>query len=97
MSPPAARLTVRLTPRAGSDRIDGWTADAAGRPLLKARTTAPPTDGRANAALERLIAGALGVPPSAVSVAAGGSSRVKTLKIEGADAALLRTRLGAPD
>ena len=96
MSPPAARLVVRLTPRADSDRIDGWTADAAGRPLLKARTTAPPADGRANAALERLIAGALGVPPSAVSVTAGGSARVKTLKIEGADAALLRARLGAP-
>ncbi len=96
ISPQAARLVVRLTPRADSDRIEGWTADAAGRSLLKARTTATPTDGRANAALERLIAGALGVPPSAVRVTAGAASRVKTLRIEGADAALLHERLGGP-
>ena len=51
-----ARLTVRLTPRADGDRIDGWTADGAGRPLLKVRTAAVPTDGKANAALGRLIA-----------------------------------------
>jgi uncharacterized protein YggU (UPF0235/DUF167 family) len=90
------RLVVRLTPRADADRIDGWSCDAAGRPLLRARTSASPTDGRANAALERLIAKALGLPPSAVTVAAGASSRIKTLQIDGADEALVRRRLGAP-
>jgi uncharacterized protein YggU (UPF0235/DUF167 family) len=95
MSAPA-RLVVRLTPRAGQDRIDGWATDSAGRAHLKVRTTAPPTDGRANQALERLIAKAVGVAPSSVSVAAGASARIKTLEITGADEALLRTRLGAP-
>jgi uncharacterized protein YggU (UPF0235/DUF167 family) len=89
-----ARLVVRLTPRAGQDRIDGWTTDAAGRPLLLARTCAPPTDGRANAALEKLIAKAVGLPPSAVSIASGAGSRVKTLHLEGIDEARLRERIG---
>jgi len=95
MSPPL-RLVVRLTPRAGADRIEGWSEDAAGRPVLKARTAAPPTDGRANAALEKLIAKALGLAPSKVRLASGASSRTKTLSIEGADPALLRARLGGP-
>ena len=90
------RLVVRLTPRAGEDRIDGWGTDPSGRPLLKARTSAPPTDGRANAALERLVARALGLAPSAVTVAAGAASRIRTLEIEGADEALLRAKLGGP-
>jgi uncharacterized protein YggU (UPF0235/DUF167 family) len=92
----AVRLVVRLTPRAGEDRIDGWGTDASGRPLLKARTSAPPTDGRANAALERMVARALGLAPSAVTVAAGAASRIKTLQIEGADEASLRAKLGGP-
>ena len=94
MSP--VRLVVRLTPRAGRDGIDGWTKDADGRPLLQARTTAAPTDGKANAALEKLIARAVGLPPSKVKVAAGAGSRIKTLHLEGADEAEVRRKLGAP-
>jgi uncharacterized protein YggU (UPF0235/DUF167 family) len=90
------RLVVRLTARASQDRIDGWAQDEAGRSYLKVRTAAVPTDGRANAALERLIAKALSLPPSAVALVGGASSRLKTLEIEGADAELLRRRLGAP-
>ena len=90
---PTARLVVRLTPRAALDRIDGWDADARGRPVLKVRTTAPATEGRANAALERLIACALGVSPSAVRLTSGASARVKTLQISGADQAFIRAKL----
>ncbi len=87
---------MRLTPRGGADRIDGWARDVEGRPYLKARTAAPPTDGRANQALERLIARALDLAPSKVQIAQGASARVKTLVIEGADEAQVRARLGAP-
>ena len=90
------RLAVRLTPRAACDRIDGWDTDAAGRPVLKVRTTAPPTDGRANAALQRLVAQALGLAPSAVRLASGAASRCKMLQIEGADPQHLAERLGRP-
>lgn len=90
------RLTVRLTPRGGQDRIEGWSADLAGRPLLKVRVAAPPVDGAANAALVALIAKALGRPRSAVTLVSGESARIKTLALEGVDEAALAAVLGHP-
>jgi uncharacterized protein (TIGR00251 family) len=91
-----ARLAVRLTPRAGRERIDGWEQDEAGRPFLKARVAAPPVEGEANAALVRLIAKALGVPKGAVRIVAGDTARLKQLEIEGLEQAELVTRLSQP-
>ena len=76
-------LYVRLTPKAALDRIDGVETAADGRSHLKARVRAVPENGAANQALERMMAKALGVPASAVSVVAGGTSRLKTLRITG--------------
>jgi len=78
-----ARLPVRLTPGAAADRIDGWDVDAEGRPVLKVRVRARPVEGEANGALMKLIAGALGVPKSAVAILRGGQSRTKMVVIEG--------------
>lgn len=78
-----ARLAVKLTPGAASDRIDGWDADAEGRPVLKVRVRARPIEGEANEALVRLLAKALGLPRSAVAIQRGGQSRTKILVIEG--------------
>lgn len=85
---------MRLTPRAGADRIEGWAADSAGREHLKVRVRAAPVDGEANAALEALLARTLGVPKSAVRVARGASARLKQVAIDGLDAAEVRSRLG---
>ena len=85
-------LFVRLTPKAALDRIDGVETAADGRSHLKARVRAVPENGAANQALERMMAKALGVPVSAVSVVAGGTSRLKTLRVVG-DAAELVERL----
>ncbi|MGT2464918.1 DUF167 family protein [Mesorhizobium atlanticum] len=74
---------VRLTPKAALDRIDGVETAADGRSHLKARVRAVPENGAANQALERMMAKALGVPVSAVSVVAGGTSRLKTLRVVG--------------
>ena len=90
------RLRVRLTPRGGCDRIDGWMESATGAPLLKARVAAPPVDGQANVALIRLLAKAFGVTKSAVSIAAGETARIKTIKITGDAAALSRRLLEFP-
>ncbi|MFN4295228.1 MAG: DUF167 family protein [Brevundimonas sp.] len=87
------RLAVRLTPKGGADRIDGWDVDAQGRPLLKARVRAAPADGKANAALVDLIARVLGVPRSDVTIARGAAARVKALEIEGLSEADVRARL----
>lgn len=91
-----ARLAVRLTPRGGRDAVEGWTQDQSGRPLLKARVAAAPVEGGANAALIRLIAKVLGVPPSAVRIASGEGARTKILAIEGLGSAELSRRLGPP-
>lgn len=85
-------LFVRLTPKAALDRIDGVETAADGRSHLKARVRAVPENGAANQALQRMLAKALGVPVSAVSVVAGGTARLKTLRVVG-DAAELVERL----
>ena len=90
------RLAVRLTPRGGRDVIDGWMRDGAGRPCLKVRVAAAPSDGAANAALIRLVAKALGRPPSAVRLVTGQTSRIKHLEIDGADPDALARAFGKP-
>ena len=84
-------LFVRLTPKAALDRIDGVETAADGRSHLKARVRAVPESGAANQALERMMAKALGVPGSSVAVVAGGTSRLKTLRILGDPAALAKS------
>ena len=62
--------------------------------MLQVRVTAPPVEGRANSALERLLAKSLGLPPSAVRVVSGERAREKTVAIEGVsqEEALARLR-----
>lgn len=81
-------VAVRLTPKGGRDALDGVEALADGRRVLKARVREAPEDGRANAALLRLVAKACGVAPGRAALTAGASSRLKTLRIEGDPAAL---------
>ncbi len=76
-------LAVRLTPKGGRDAIDGIEILSDGRPVLKARVRAAPTEGEANDALCRLVAKAVGVPPRDVILTAGATARVKRLTITG--------------
>jgi uncharacterized protein YggU (UPF0235/DUF167 family) len=76
-------LVVRLMPRGGRDAIDGTELMSDGRTVLKIRVQAAPSDGEANAALTRLIAKAVGVPPRDVSLVAGATARIKRLSISG--------------
>jgi uncharacterized protein (TIGR00251 family) len=81
-------LTVRLTPRGFRDGIDGVEQLADGRSVLKARVRAAASEGKANAALVRLLAKAVGVPPRDVDVVAGETLRIKRVRIAGSGAAL---------
>jgi uncharacterized protein YggU (UPF0235/DUF167 family) len=76
-------LFVRLTPRGGDDRIDGVKQASDGREYLAVRVRAVPEKGAANAALEAFLAKSLGIPKAAVSVTAGHTARVKTVRLEG--------------
>lgn len=82
------QLRARLTPRGGRDAIDGLEARDDGGFVLRCRVRSAPTAGAANAALIAMLAKALAVPKSAISISQGASSRSKTLFIEGNGAAL---------
>ncbi len=88
-TPRGVRVRVRLNPKAARNHIDGLYAGGGG-PALKARVTAPPEGGKANAALVRMLAREWGVPKSLFSITVGVSDRRKTLLIEGDSKALLR-------
>lgn len=81
-------VTVRLTPRAACERVDAAELSDAGQWLLKARVRAVPEDGRANAALLKLLADSLNLPRSAVILAGGGKSREKRIRLEGEASAI---------
>jgi uncharacterized protein YggU (UPF0235/DUF167 family) len=89
------RLAVRVTPRGGRDAVEGWSEDAAGRPLLNLRVAAAAADGAANAAVLALLARALGVPRSRLALVRGAAARVKQIEIEGLDEAGLHAALTA--
>ncbi len=83
----AARLSVRVTPRGGRDRIDGVSDGA-----LLVRVAASPVDGAANTAVVKLLAAALRVAPSSVRIVSGSSGRMKVVLIEGIGQAALVAR-----
>ena len=68
-------LTVRVQPRASRDELllDGTR--------LRARITAPPVDGAANAYLLRFLATQFGVAPSRAVLVRGTTGREKVVRI----------------
>lgn len=86
------RLAVRLTPKASRTRIEGVAAEADGGHVLKVSVTAVPEDGKANAALIKLLSKEWKVPKSAFDIAQGATDRRKSLHISG-DTEDLRSRI----
>ena len=84
-------LRVRLTPKAGRNRIDGLAPAADGATIVKASVTAVPEGGKANAALIRLLAKTWHLPRTALAVTGGATSRLKTVTIRGDGRALAAT------
>ena len=83
MLPDGLSVSVRATPRGGRDAIDGIVQLSGGRVAVKVRVRAAPADGDANDTLVRVIAGAAGVPPSAVKLLQGAAGRSKTFRVVG--------------
>ena len=67
---PETRLSIRVQPNARSSGVVGLTGG-----VLRIRVTAPAIEGRANHALEKLLAALLGVPKSFVQVLRGHTRR----------------------
>lgn len=82
------RLFVRLTPKGGRDAVEGVKPAADGGAELAARVTAVPEDGKANAALLKLLAKSLKLPGRDFEIVAGATDRHKQIHIAGDPAAL---------
>ena len=85
------RLTVRAHPRASRSvlrvQLDG---------AVEVWTTAPPTDGKANEAIRRIVAVRLGTVTSAVRIVGPMHGRTKLLEVEGLTTEEIRRRLNSP-
>ena len=82
-------VKLRVSPGAKSTAGKGLYGDEA----LKLSVAAPPTDGKANAAVERYLATVIGVKRSRVTVVKGVSSRDKLVFVRGARAEAVRKGL----
>jgi len=87
-------LRIRLRPGASRTAVLGRSVLANGDAAILAAVSAPPEDGKANAALIQLLAKLWHLPKSRVSIVTGASARNKMLHIEGPPAGLL-AQLGA--
>jgi uncharacterized protein YggU (UPF0235/DUF167 family) len=83
------RVALRVTPRAAQERVQGVVADGAGQMRLKLAVRAVPEDGKANAAVVRLLAKEWDLPRTSIEVVAGQRDRSKLLHVAGESAALM--------
>jgi uncharacterized protein (TIGR00251 family) len=76
--PGGVRLAVQIQPNAKKTEVVGVLDDA-----LKIKLAAQPIEGKANEALVKWLASALGVPRSAVTLTHGQTNKKKLLEVAG--------------
>jgi len=74
-------LAIRVTPRSAKPGIGGWRATSDVREELELRVAEAPTDGAANDAVVKLLAMALGISRSEVTIISGHASRHKRVAV----------------
>ncbi len=89
MATRAARITVKVQPRAKVTRVVGRMENA-----YRLQVAAPPVDGKANEACISFLAEVAGVAKSRVRIISGLASRVKIVEIEGIGQEEMERRLG---
>lgn len=72
-------IDIIVQPKSSRDEIAGMLGDR-----LKIKLTAPPVDGKANAALITFLAKKLGIAKSRITIVRGETGRKKTLFIDAA-------------
>lgn len=85
-----AAFALKLHPRAKKNAITGVVGDA-----LKLAVTAPPIEGRANAACVEFFANLFVVPRSSITIASGETSRRKVILVAGLSGDEVRRKLEA--
>ena len=84
-----ALIHVKVVPGSSRDRVAGRYGDG-----VKVQVSAPPEGGRANRAVEGVIAAALGLKAQQVRVVKGHAAPRKVVEVEGVDQADVLGRLG---
>jgi len=83
-----ARLALKVIPGSSRTCIAGWQAD-----VLRVRVAVAPEKGKANAAVEAVVAEALGVPARCARIVSGATGQRKILEIAGLSETEVRQRL----
>jgi uncharacterized protein YggU (UPF0235/DUF167 family) len=86
-----AYVRVHVTPGARASAIGEWRDG-----VLRVKVREAAEKGRANDAVARLLARSLAVPPTAVVLKRGATSREKLFEVAGLEEGELLRRLGAP-
>lgn len=73
-----ATISVRVVPRSSKEGVAGFEGG-----VLRIRLNAPPVEGKANEALVRFLAKALGVPKNRITLVAGEKGRNKIVRVDG--------------
>ncbi len=82
------KLAIKVVPGSSREGIAAWLGET-----LKVRVRAPAERGKANAAVEKILAKSLGVPLDCVRVVAGMTSPRKVVEISGPSKAEIHDRL----
>lgn len=77
LAEPGCEFRLKVVPRAGRDNLE-LLSDG----QVQIRVTAAPEDGKANRAVQKLLAKALGVAPSRLTLLRGASSREKLFRLD---------------
>lgn len=86
-------IGIRVTPRSAKPGIGDWKTDPGGRPVLEVRVSAAPADGAANKEVIKLLAKALGLSKSSLTIISGETARLKRIGFP-IDESEIRARLG---
>lgn len=86
---PSATVSVRVVPRSSKEGVAGCEGG-----VVRIRLNAAPVDGKANEALVRFLAKALGVPKGRITLVAGERGRSKIVRVAGLTREALMAALG---
>jgi uncharacterized protein (TIGR00251 family) len=90
VNPPlSATLCVRVTPRSGKEGVAGFEGG-----VVRIRLNAPPVEGKANDALVRFLAKAVGVPRGRITLVTGERGRNKIVRVSGITREAMMAALG---